>query len=128
MTDVIKPNETEAEILTGIKVKDEKSACKAAGYLFNRGVKNVILTLGSKGFFLFNKNINQFVPARKVKCVDSTAAGDAFVGGLALCIAGGQTILESAMFANEVAAFSVTRFGAQSSLPSLKEINNFIKR
>jgi len=127
MTDVIKPNETEAEILTGIKVKDEKSARKAAGYLFKRGAKNVIVTLGSKGFFLFNEDVNKFFPARKVKAVDSTAAGDAFVGGFAYCIARGQTIIDAAKFANDAAAFSVTRFGAQPSMPSMKEIKIFIK-
>jgi ribokinase len=127
MTDVIKPNETEAEILTGIKVKDEKTARKAAINLFERGVKTVILTLGSRGFFIFNKETNEFFPAGKVKAVDSTAAGDAFVGGLAFCIARGRTILEAALFANNVAALSVTRIGAQSSLPSMKEVQNFIK-
>lgn len=127
MTDVIKPNETEAEILTGIKVKDEKTARKAAVNLFERGVKTVILTLGARGFFIFNKEIDEFFPAGKVKAVDSTAAGDAFVGGLAFCIARGRTILEAALFANDVAALSVTRIGAQSSLPSMKEVQNFIK-
>jgi ribokinase len=127
MTDVIKPNETEAGILTGIEVKDEKTARKAAQNLFERGVKTVILTLGAKGALLFNKDINEFFPAKKVKAVDSTAAGDAFVGGLAFCIAAGQSLLEAVMFANDVAALSVTKMGAQTSMPSMKEVEKFRK-
>jgi ribokinase len=127
MADVIKPNETEARILTGIEVRNPKTARKAASYLFERGVKTVILTLGAKGFFLFNNEIKEFFPARKVKAVDSTAAGDAFIGALAFCIAGGRPILEAALFANDVAALSVTRMGAQSSMPSMKEVEKFIK-
>jgi ribokinase len=127
MTDVIKPNETEAKILTGVEVTDAKTAGKAAGKLLERGVKTVIITMGAKGCFVINDEINEFFPAKKVKAVDSTAAGDAFVGGLAFCIAGGRTILESALFANNVAALSVTKMGAQSSMPSMKEVEKFIK-
>jgi len=128
MTDVIKPNETEAGILTGIEVKDEKTARKAAKRLFECGVKNVIITLGAKGAFLFNKETNGFFPAKKVKAVDSTAAGDAFVGGLAFCIASGKTLSEAVSFANDVAALSVTKMGAQTSMPSMKEVEKFRKK
>jgi len=128
MTDVIKPNETEARILTGIEVKDQNSARKAAKNLFERGVKNVIITLGAKGAFLFNKDISEFFPANKVKAVDSTAAGDAFVGGLAFCIAAGRSLLEAVTFANDVAALSVTKMGAQTSMPSMKEVEKFRKK
>jgi ribokinase len=127
MTDVIKPNETEARILTGIEVIDAKTAGKAAKNLLGRGVKTVIITMGAKGFFMVNNEISEFFPAKKVKAVDSTAAGDAFVGGLAFCIARGRTILEAALFANDVAALSVTKMGAQSSMPSMKEVEKFIK-
>jgi ribokinase len=128
MTDVIKPNETEAGILTGIKVTDQNSARKAAINLFERGVKNVILTLGAKGALLFNKDTNEFFPAKKVKAVDSTAAGDAFVGGLAFCIAAGRSLSEAVSFANDVAALSVTKMGAQTSMPSMKEVEKFRKK
>jgi ribokinase len=127
MTDVIKPNETEAGILTGTEVKDQKSAVQAARNLFERGVKTVVLTMGAKGFLIYNNEINEFFPAKKVKAVDSTAAGDAFVGSLAFCIAQGRTLLEAALFANDVAALSVTKMGAQSSMPSMKEVEKFIK-
>ncbi|MGD0573617.1 MAG: ribokinase [Sedimentisphaerales bacterium] len=127
MTDVIKPNETEAGILTGIEVTDTKTAGKAAWKLLKRGVKTVIITMGAKGCFVVNNEINKFFPAKKVKAVDSTAAGDAFVGGLAFCIAQGKTILEAVLFAGNVAALSVTKMGAQSSMPSMKEVEKFIK-
>jgi ribokinase len=127
MTDVIKPNETEARILTGIEVIDKKTALKAARNLFERGVKTVILTMGAKGFLIFNKEINEFFPAKKVKAVDSTAAGDAFIGGLAFCIAQRRSLLEAVLFANSVAALSVTKIGAQPSMPSMKEVEKFIK-
>lgn len=127
MTDVIKPNETEAKILTGIEVTDAKTAGKAARNLLARGVKTVIITMGAKGCFVVNNEINEFFPAKKVKAVDSTAAGDAFVGSFAFCIAQGRTILEAALFANDVAALSVIKMGAQSSMPSMKDVENFVK-
>ncbi|MGD1041433.1 MAG: ribokinase [Sedimentisphaerales bacterium] len=127
MTDVMKPNETEAGILTSVEVTDAKTAGRAAGKLLERGVKTVIITMGAKGCFVVNNKINEFFPAKKVKAVDSTAAGDAFVGGLAFCIAQGKTILEAVLFASNVAALSVTKMGAQSSMPSMKEVEKFIK-
>lgn len=127
MTDIIKPNETEAQILTGIEVTDTKTAGKAAGKLLKWGVKTVIITMGAKGCFVVNNEIDEFFPAKKIKAVDSTAAGDAFVGGLAFCIAQGKTILEAILFANDVAALSVTKMGAQSSMPSMKDVENFVK-
>ena len=128
MVDVIKPNETEAAILTGIEVTDEKSAHKAALNLLKRGVKAVILTMGAKGFLLVDERTDKFVPAKKVKAVDSTAAGDAFTGSLAVGIASGWTLLEAASFANNVAALSVTKMGAQSSMPTLKAVKDFINK
>jgi ribokinase len=127
MTDVIKPNETEAKILTGVEVTDTKTAEKAARKLLKCGVKTVIITMGAKGCFVVNNEISEFFPAKKVKAVDSTAAGDAFVGGLAFCISGGSNILEAISFARNVAALSVTKMGAQSSMPSMKDVENFVK-
>jgi ribokinase len=128
MTNVIKPNETEAEILTGIKVTNTKTAEKAARKLLKYGVKTVIITMGAKGCFVVNNELKEFFPARKVKAVDSTAAGDAFVGGLAFCIAGGKKILDAISFAGNVAALSVTKMGAQSSMPSMRDVENFIEK
>ncbi len=127
ITDVIKPNETEAQILTGIKITSEKTACAAAASLLKKGVNTVILTMGKKGCLLANSRMNKYIPAQKVKPLDSTAAGDAFTGALAFCIAQGRPILDSALFANYVAALSVTKMGAQSSMPTLKAVKKFIK-
>jgi len=126
-TDVLKPNETEAEILTGIKVTDQDSARAAAENLLKQGVKAVILTMGAKGFLLADSDRTEFVPAIKVNAVDATAAGDAFTGALSVGLAQGQGLFEAACFANYVAALSVTRVGAQSSTPNRQEVESFIK-
>jgi ribokinase len=122
---VLTPNETEAQILTGIEVIDDSSARQAARELLGTGVKAVILTLGSKGFLLADGNTTEFVPALQVKAVDATAAGDAFTGSLAIGLAQGRNLREAALFANRVAAFSVTRLGAQPSMPTKRELEEF---
>ena len=126
MVDVLTPNETEAQILTGIEVTDQKSAEAAAQKLLECGVKNVILTMGASGYLSVGKKGKEFVAARKVTAADSTAAGDAFTGSLAAGLAKGQTLSEAASFANNVAAVSVTRMGAQPSMPTVEEIDKFI--
>ena len=128
MVDVLTPNETEAGILTGIEVTDEDSARAAAGKLLQCGVKAVILTMGAKGFLLADGNRTQFVPAVKVDAVDATAAGDAFTGSLAVGLAQGQALFDAALFANYVAALSVTKMGAQSSMPSRQTVESFIQK
>lgn len=125
--DVLTPNETEAGILTGIEVTDSDSARAACESLMDGGVKAVILTMGTKGFLLADANGTEFVPAIKVNAVDATAAGDAFTGSLSLKLAGGKTLREAAEFANYVAALSVTKMGAQSSMPTAGEVASFIK-
>ncbi len=126
LVDVLKPNETEARILTGIEVTDEDSACAAAMNLLERGVKAVIVSLASKGFLLADNNQTTHVPAHKVQAIDSTAAGDAFTGSLAVGIAQGKSLLDAASFANYVAALAVTKMGAQSSMPTLQEVQSFM--
>jgi len=123
---VLTPNETEARILTEIEVTDDSSARKAARALLSAGVKAVILTMGSKGFLLADGNTTESVPALQVKAVDATAAGDAFTGSLALGLAQSRSLRDAALFANRVAAFSVTRLGAQPSMPTRKELEEFI--
>ncbi len=122
---VIKPNETEAEILTGIRVEDEQSAVRAAEKLLACGVGAVLLTMGSKGFLMATAQGNELIAGIKVNAVDSTAAGDAFTGALAVGLSGGQDLREAALFANKVAAISTTAKGAQSSLPSREEVDAF---
>jgi len=123
---VLTPNESEARILTGVEVVDANSARKAAEMLLSTGVKAVIVTLGSKGFLLAEGNTTELVPAMEVQAVDTTAAGDAFAGSLAVGLAQGQSLREAALFANRVAAFSVTRLGAQPSMPTRSELEEFI--
>ena len=126
MVDVLTPNETEAQILTGIEVTDEESARAASENLLERDVKSVILTLGDKGFLLADKEETRYVAAHKVDAVDSTAAGDAFTGSLAVGIAENKALSDAALFANYVAALSVTKMGAQSSMPTLQEVESFM--
>ena len=127
MVDVLTPNETEAQILTGIEVTDEDSARTAAKKLLENGVKSVILTMGAKGFLLADNDRMEFVPGVKVDAVDATAAGDAFTGSLAVGLAQGKTLADAALFANYVAALSVTKMGAQSSMPTREAVESFMK-
>ena len=119
---MITPNETEAELLTGIKVTDEQSALKSATFLHEKGIEIVIITMGSAGAFLLANGKSEIISAPKVEAVDTTAAGDTFNGALVVALSEGQTIQESIAFANKAAAISVTRIGAQSSVPFRKEI------
>ena len=120
---IITPNETEAEILTGIRVSDEASALRAATVLHNKGVNIVIITMGAAGAFLLENGASRIIPAPVVKAVDTTAAGDTFNGALVVALSEGKSLEESVAFANLAASVSVTRPGAQSSVPYRKEIN-----
>jgi len=124
----IKPNELEAERLTGIKVTDTQSALKAAAHLLDQGVKVVIVTLGENGCLLATtQSRGKHIPALVVDAVDSTAAGDAFCGVLAYGIGAGHPLNDAVDFANIAAGVSVTRMGAQPSLPTFKECAAFVK-
>jgi ribokinase len=123
---LLTPNETEAELLTGIAVDNLDSAAKAAGALLARGAQNVIITMGARGALVAGADLGQFIPAFKVKPVDTTAAGDIFNGALALGLAEGRSLLEAARFASAAAAISVTRMGAQSSAPTRREIEHML--
>jgi ribokinase len=120
---LITPNETEAELLTEIKVTDQNSALKAATALHNKGVEIVVITMGSAGAFLLKDGKSEIISTPKVEAVDTTAAGDTFNGALAVALSEGKTIQESIAFANKAASISVTRIGAQSSVPYRKEIS-----
>jgi len=124
--DVITPNESEAEVLTGLKVVDDISAAKAAEALIQKGVNNVVITLGERGAFLYTKSDNMLIPTKKVNAVDTTAAGDAFNGGLAFALGSGMSLKEAIHFANFVGAYSVTRKGAQPSMPNYDEVKRFM--
>lgn len=123
---LITPNETEAGILTGITIVDNDSAIKAAEALLGLGVQNVVITLGEKGALVYNAEVSMFVPAYQVKAVDTTAAGDVFNGALAVALSEGRTLPDAARFACAASAISVTRMGAQNSVPSRDELDNYI--
>jgi ribokinase len=120
---ILTPNETEAEILTGIKVSDISSAKEAAKALHNKGVGTVIITLGSNGALVLHENIFTHIPTMKVAAVDTTAAGDVFSGALVVAITEGRNIIEATEFACKAASISVTKLGAQASAPYRHEID-----
>ena len=120
---ILTPNETEAEIITGIRVVGESSAAQAAAQLHQQGVRTVIITMGSLGAYVSSGGQAQLVPTRTVNVVDTTAAGDVFSGALAVAIAEGKKLLDAVRFANAAATLSVTRMGAQSSIPQRAEVD-----
>ena len=120
--DYVTPNETEAEQFTGIRVDTVEDCRKAAAKFFEMGVKKVIITLGVRGAYFTNGREEIFVPALKVKAVETTGAGDAFNGGLATAIAEGMPMETALRFATCTAAISVTRLGSSQSMPSREEI------
>jgi ribokinase len=119
---LITPNETETETLTGIKVRDISSAENASYIFLGKGVKNVIISMGSNGAFVKSENYTGIVPAVKVRVVDITAVGDVFNGALAVALAEGKDFRDAVIFANKAASISATRMGAQASAPYRKEI------
>jgi ribokinase len=128
LIDFIIPNETELSLLTDLEVRDISSAEAAAKVLLNRGAKNVIVTLGDKGALVVSSNQVTQVGAYKVDVVDTTAAGDAFIGGFASALLRGFEMVEAVKYANACGALAATKFGAQPSLPNKDEIESFLKR
>lgn len=126
-TDIIVPNETEICNITGIVVNDIASAKKASQFFIDKGVKAVIITLGENGIAVITKDNAEIIPAYKVDVVDTTAAGDSFLGALVSKIniqnVNFESLKEAVQFGNKVASITVQRMGAQPSIPYLKEIN-----
>lgn len=123
--DILKPNETELQMLTKID-NIEARLSEAADLLREKGVKNLLVTLGENGVYLNAEETGVCkIPALKVDAVDTTAAGDSFTAALAVMLAQGKDLKEAAVFANQVSAIVVTRKGAQSSIPSLEEVRSF---
>ncbi len=123
---VLTPNETEAELLTGVAVTDERSAAQAAAALRVRSVATVIVTLGAYGALLADAAGAQMIPGFAVQAVDTTAAGDVFNGALAVALGEGLAISRAVRLANAAAAISVTRLGAQPSAPLRSEIDRLL--
>jgi len=120
------PNETEAEILTGITLIKSSDLAEAAGMLLAKGMKAVLITLGAKGVYVASREKQEVVPAFKVIPVDTTAAGDAFNGALAVALAERRPLFEAARMANAAAALATTKMGAQPSLPSRRDIDELL--
>ncbi|WP_105616080.1 ribokinase [Vallitalea okinawensis] len=128
VTDIIVPNETEVLELTGLEVSDLDSAKKSAEIFFEKGVSYVIVTLGEKGAALVSREEAELIKAYKVDAIDTTAAGDSFIGGVASQLSQNKEInfaiiKEAVRFGNKVSSITVTKKGAQISLPSLEEVN-----
>ncbi|MCK4346486.1 MAG: ribokinase [Bacteroidales bacterium] len=120
---ILTPNETEAEILAGVKVTNTDTAEKAAQILKKKGVEIVIITMGANGAFIHTDSLAELIPAPEVKAVDTTAAGDTFNGALAVAFSEGFNIEEAVKFANRAASIAVTKFGAQTSIPYRSEVS-----
>ncbi|HYJ64841.1 MAG TPA: ribokinase [Parafilimonas sp.] len=119
---VITPNEKEAEMLTGVAIKDIDDAKQAAKILSAKGIKTIIITLGEAGALLYHNNQFNLIAGKKVNAVDTTAAGDVFNGALAVALSEKKSFEEAIQFANTAAAISVTRLGAQASAPYRSEL------
>ena len=122
--DYIKPNETELEILTGRPLNCQADLEAAAGEMFSKGVRNVMVSLGGDGCLLMNREGMHFYPAKKVHAVDTTAAGDCFMGAFALALSRGADVAEAITYGQKASAIAVTRKGAQSSIPNPEEIQS----
>jgi ribokinase len=127
MVDFLTPNEGELSVLAGMPVDDAASAEQAARKLMEGGPGCVVVTIGSKGAMAVSADGARIFPSYKVRPVDTTAAGDAFNGALAFGLASGLSLEAAVPFANAVAALSVTRMGAQSSMPTMKEVRSFLE-
>ena len=128
--DLITPNQTEAEVLTGVKVEDRDSAAHAASVLHAKGIATVVITMGSQGAFISQlkdgDTVTEMVSAFRVVPVDTTAAGDTFNGGLLVALTEGMDMATAAHFANGCGALAVQRHGAQTSIPTRAEVNDFV--
>ncbi len=126
LIDIFSPNETEAETLTGIKIADLNSAEKAGKVLLRKGCRYAVMKLGKKGALIVGSEKICHIPAYKLEAVDTTAAGDAFTGALASALLNSEKLGDACLFANAAGALSVTKTGAQPSLPYKKEIDAFL--
>ncbi|HCM5968848.1 TPA: ribokinase [Klebsiella pneumoniae] len=126
LVDIITPNETEAEKLTGIRVESDEDAAKAADVLHAKGIGTVMITLGSRGVWLSAEGESRRIPGFRVQAIDTIAAGDTFNGALVTALLEGTALPEAILFAHAAAAIAVTRKGAQPSVPWRTEIDEFL--
>ena len=128
-TDVIAPNETECALLTGIELTDEDSMLKSADYFRERGVKHLLITLGDRGVFYSTPDDHGLVPAFKVKAVDTTAAGDTFIGALCSQLEKDLANVEDSLrYAQRASSLTVQRMGAMPSIPTGEDVKAALKQ
>ncbi len=123
---LITPNETEAALLTGLDTSTVEHIATAAAALRARGVANVIVTMGTSGSYILTDSLSEVVPARKVEAMDTTAAGDVYNGALVVALSEGADFIKAMQFATLASSISVTRMGAQSSIPLRGELNDLL--
>jgi ribokinase len=126
--DLLVPNETEASLLTGIEVTDKETAAQAGGRLLAQGVKTVIITLGKEGAKMVTDEGVTHIAAHDVEAIDTTAAGDAFVGGLATALVDNLPLPEAVKYGCSTGTLATTKLGAQTSLPDKEEVDAFYQR
>ena len=128
LVDMITPNETEAQILTGVAVNSDEDAARAAAVLHQKGIRTVLITLGSRGVWLSEQGNGHRIPGFRVEAVDTIAAGDTFNGALITALIEQRPMAEAVRFAHAAAAIAVTRRGAQPSVPWRDEIDSFLQQ
>jgi ribokinase len=126
LIDVITPNETEAAALVGFTVNDPASAGQAARILLKRGVKQVVIKMGERGAYFHDGTAGEMIPGFHIEAVDTTAAGDAFNGALAVALGKGLGLPDAVRFANAAGALAATRLGAQACMPTAAEVEKFL--
>lgn len=126
--DIITPNETEAQVLTGVEVRTYETAERAAQAFLEKGVKNVVITMGALGAFATDGTRSELVPRIKVDAIDTTGAGDAFNGGFAMALAEGENLFEALRYGNATGALAVTKTGTAPSMPKREEIEKLLRQ
>jgi len=124
---VLTPNEKEAEILSNVEIKDLRSSQMSAKKLLESGVENVVLTLGRNGSIIATKEETVHINGLSVNVIDTTGAGDAFCGALAVALSSRKELKDAVIYANYVGALATTKIGAQEALPTKEELENFIR-
>lgn len=126
MIDIVTPNETEAQALTGIAVTDEAQAARAARVFLDKGVKNVVITMGALGVYVTDGKRGEMLPRLEVKAIDTTGAGDAYNGGFVTALSEGRDLFEAARYGNATGALSVTKLGTAPAMPT-REIDRLVR-
>lgn len=127
LIDTVTPNETEAQALTGVEVKTQADAEKAAKVFLEKGVKNVVITMGSLGAFATDGVKSELLPRLNVNAIDTTGAGDAFNGGFVMALSEGKDLFDALRYGNATGALSVTKLGTAPSMPNRAEIDAMVK-